>query len=147
MDRFYRGFVAGILAAIPIQAWSFFSYYVLNLEDRRLIDWAVVLIFGSAAQLTAHFILGSFMQLAWSGFRGVLFSYLLLLIGKQGLAGKAIIYSVVGAFFENTIAVLFKVPHLAETTTGTVISTLISAILWGALVAYIHNWLEERVSA
>lgn len=147
MDRFYRGFVSGILAAIPLNAWSLFSYYVLNLTDRRMLDWGAVLIFGSAPQVTAHFVFGLLMQLVWSGFRGILFAYLLLLVGREGLIGKFVIFSVIATFMEEVAATALKIPHLAETTTGTVLSTLIGATLWGVLLYYIYTWLERRVSA
>lgn len=60
-----------------------------------------------------------------------MFAFLLPVIGGRGLVGKAVIFSLILSFFEEFIVVLFKVPHLVQTTPTTLISTFIGAVLWG----------------
>lgn len=144
MDRFYRGFIAGTAAAIPLNAWSLFSYYNLKLTDRRLLDWAGMLVFGSMPKTALQVALALFMQLVYSGFRGILFAFLVPHIGSRGVVGKAVIFSVILSFAEEFIVVLFKVPNLAETSADSVISTLLGAVLWGVVLAVILRRLEPR---
>ena len=54
----------------PLNAWSLFSYYNLKLTDRRLLDWAGMLVFGSMPKTALQVALALFMQLVYSGFRG-----------------------------------------------------------------------------
>ncbi|HAN94869.1 MAG TPA: hypothetical protein DCQ17_04790, partial [Firmicutes bacterium] len=69
MDRFYRGFYGGIIAALPLNAWSLFSYYILQFTQRRMLDWAGMLVFGSLPQPRLQVSMALVMQLVWSGFR------------------------------------------------------------------------------
>jgi len=147
VDRFYRGFVAGMVAAIPLNAWSFFSYHILGLTQRRLLDWAGMMVFGVLPRTAVQVVLALFMQLVWSGLRGIFFVYLLRSIGSQGLIGKAVIFSVIVSFLEESIVVLFKVPNLVRTTTGTLISTLVGAVMWGAVLALLLRRLDTEAEA
>lgn len=137
MDRFSRGFVAGVLAAIPLNAWNLFSYYVLGLADLRLLDWAGVAVYGTIPQSSLQVASALAMQHIWSGFRGIMFSYLIPNIRSQGYIGKGVVFSLIISFFESGITVLYQVPHLALITTGTVLSAQIGSVLWGALLAYL----------
>ncbi len=142
MDKFYRGFTAGVLAAIALNAWSLFSFYVIQLTDLRMLDWAGIAIFGSIPQTGFQVVSSLLMQLIWSGFRGILFSYLFPDVKSQGYIGKAVIFSVIVAFFENIIVTLYKVPNLTELTSGTVLSSNIGAILWGILLGFLVRRLD-----
>jgi hypothetical protein len=147
VDRFYRGFVAGMVAAVPLNAWSLFSYHILGLTQRRLLDWAGMMVFGVLPRTAVQVVLALFMQLVWSGLRGIFFVYLLRSIGSQGLIGKAVIFSVIVSFLEESIVVLFKVPNLVRTTTGTLISTLVGAVMWGAVLALLLRRLDTEAEA
>jgi hypothetical protein len=143
MDKFYRGFTAGVLAAIPLNAWSFFSFYVLQLTDMRMLDWAGVAIYGSLPQTLVQVVTALALQLLWSGFRGIIFSYLIPHVTSQGYMGKAVIFSLIVSFLESAVSVLYKVPNLAETTTGTAFSALLGSLLWGVLLGYFCRLLDE----
>lgn len=143
MDKFYRGFYSGILAAIPLNAWSFFSFYVLKLTKLRMLDWAGMILFGSLPHQSFQVLSSLFMQLVWSGFRGILFSYLFSDLKTQGYLGKAVIFSLVLSFGENAIVTLYKVPHLTTLTSGTVLSADIGAAIWGLFLAYFMRRLDS----
>lgn len=146
MDRFYRGFYGGIIAALPLNAWSLFSYYILQFTQRRMLDWAGTLVFGSLPQTRLQVSMALVMQLVWSGFRGIVFAFLLPVIGGRGLVGKAVIFSLILSFFEEFIVVLFKVPHLVQTTPTTLISTFIGAVLWGVVLAFLLRRWEAQAA-
>lgn len=144
MDRFYRGLVAGVVAAIPLNAWNLLSFYVLRFTDRRMLDWSGMILYGSIPQTTFQIGLALVMQILWSGFRGVVFSHLFPHFSSQGYLGKAVFFSVFLGFLEEAIAVLYKVPNLAEMTSGTALSTILGAILWGVLLGYLVPRFARR---
>lgn len=142
MDRFYRGFVGGVLAAIPLNLWSYISFHTLDLAAFQMLDWAGVIIYGRLPQSTLEVVSSLALQLLWSGFRGVVFSYAFSDTHSQGYLGKALIFSLLLSFAESAIAVLYRVPHLSQATVGTVLSGKIGAILWGVLLGYLVRRLD-----
>ena len=128
---------AGVLASIALNAWDLFSYYVLQLADLRMLDWAGMVLYGSIPQTSFQVVSSLAMQLLWSGFRGILFSYLVPDIRSQWYVGKAIIFSLVLSFFESGVTVLYRVPHIAPSTSGTVFSDQIGSLLWGVPLGYL----------
>ena len=137
MDKFYRGFAAGVLAAVPLNLWSLFSFHILQFTDLRMHDWAGVIMYGSLPRTALQVVSSLAMQLLWSGFRGIIFLYLFPDTKSQGYLGKALIFSLLLGFAESAIGVLYKTPNLAEVTTGTVLSANIGSVLWGVLLAYL----------
>ena len=60
------------------------------------------------------------------------------------LSGESVFFSVFLGFLEEAIAVLYKVPNLAEMTSGTALSTILGAILWGVLLGYLVPRFARR---
>ncbi|NLL41791.1 MAG: hypothetical protein GX251_00455 [Firmicutes bacterium] len=143
MDKFYRGFTAGVLGAVPLNLWSLFSYHVLKLTDLRMLDWAGMAIYGTLPRTLLQVVSSLVMQLVWSGFRGILFAYLVPEVRSWGYVGKAVIFSLIVSFFEGGVAMLFKVPHLSVLSSGTVLSANLGSLLWGVLLGYFCRRLAQ----
>ncbi|QJW48495.1 hypothetical protein HA075_24190 [bacterium BFN5] len=88
-DRFYHGFVAGVIGGIVSIMVSHFSYF-LDLTILRLSDWASILMFGHEPPFNlGEQIFSIFIYIGWSGAVGSIFAYFLLLVSSRHLYLKA----------------------------------------------------------
>jgi hypothetical protein len=143
VDKFYRGFVAGVLAGIPLNAWSLFSYHILGLTDLRMLDWAGMAIYGRLPGTPLEVVPSLVMQLIWSGFRGIVFASLATDVESRGYVGQGVIFSLIFSFFEGAVSVLYRVPHLSERSSGTVLSSYLGSLLWGVLLGLLCRGLAR----
>ena len=144
MDRTMRGLYAGMLAAIPMNIWSLFSFYIMGLTDFRLLDWGSFLIFGNPPQNAVELIGGQVAQILWCGFLGILFSLIIPIITAGSLLIKGIFYGFITGFFIYVIPILLRTPILGNPTTGRVVSQALSAVIWGGSLAYALIFLNNR---
>lgn len=145
MDRFFRGLLAGMAGAIPMNIWSFISFHFVGLADRRIADWASIMLFGSPPNTLLELFLAIFAQILWSGFLGILFAYLVINITSRGYLLKGAFYGFITGFIIFSIPTVLQSPYLARTSTGTATSQLIGGVLWGVTMAYTLKWLDNRV--
>jgi len=136
-DRFERGFIAGVSGGIIMNIWSFISGYI-QFTDLRMVDWAGIMFFGHTPPFTpVESVIAFFLQLGFSGFFGVLFAYLIPMLTSKSLHFKGLVFSSAVWFFIYGITTLFRVPGLVPAPAGTVVSNLISALLFGFVTSYV----------
>ena len=143
MDRFTRGLIAGMVAGIPMNIWSLTANYI-NLSDTRLLDWGAIMIFGHYPQNTIQLITGQLAQLLWTGFVGIIFSFLVPIITSRLFLLKGAFYGFIMGFVFYAIPVLLETKYLSVTSTGTAISNAISGIIWGLTLAAVLRLLNEK---
>ncbi len=143
MDRFFRGFLAGLLAGIPMNIWSLFSYHVLHFGQRRFLDWMGIILYGNLPLTFGEQAYALFGQFFGLGVLGILYAYLLAAIGSQWYVGKAVIYSGAFSFVVYALPMLFRVPNLTEMPMNAVISNHIGALIWGIFLGYVQQRLES----
>jgi len=145
MDRTIRGLLAGMLAAIPMNIWNLFSYYILHLTDSRLLDWGSFVFLGNRPQNAAEVIIGQAVQILWCGFLGIIFSHLIPATSSRNILIKGLFYGFITSFFIDAVLILLQIPFFGNPTTGRSISQAISATIWGAALAYSLVYINRKI--
>jgi hypothetical protein len=140
-DKFMRGMIAGVLAGVVCNAFSYFSFHVLRFAALRYVDFASVVIYGRKLQQPLALVMAQLFQLGFSGFLGVLYAYLLPLMSTQYYRSKGIFYGVAVWGISYGVAHLYKLPELTITPVNTAISNNISAFIFGWVLAETYRWL------
>lgn len=146
-DRFTRGFVAGVIAAVPALLWNIISVYLLKISNLRWADFAALFILGKLQTTISEEIFCDLAALFFAGLMGVLFAYILITISSRNILLKGWIFGVSIWFFVFALTHLFRTPELALIGLGTVFSNLFGATIWGLVVGYSFGWLDGRVAS
>ncbi len=145
MDRFFRGFAAGLTGGIVMNLWSFIAHGLLNFSTRRFLDWSGVFLFGRLPRNTLEIGYALFIHLVLSGALGVVFALFIRdVTTSRGLLVKGVIFGLVIGFIFSSIPVMFGVQFLEFIPVGTTISNHVGGLLWGLVTAYSLGWLDRR---
>lgn len=144
MDRFFRGFTAGVVGGIAMNLWTLVTLNVLNWEIIRFIDWAGILIFGDLPKSHAEGLFALWMQLLWVGVLGAGFAFLIPHVTSQAYLLKGMLYGVVFGFFIYTIPTLFQMPILKEASLATALSNHIGGAIWGLVMSKTLYLLDKK---
>lgn len=144
MDRFFRGFTAGVVGGIAMNLWTLFAITVLNWEIIRFIDWAGIIIFGDLPRSFIEGLFALLMHLLWVGVLGIGFAFLIPQVTSQGYLLKGMIYGVVLGFFIYAIPTLLQTPILKETSLATVFSNHTGGAIWGLVMSQTLHVLDKR---
>lgn len=143
MDRFHRGLIAGIIAGVIMNVWSFISYYLLQFTTRKYVDWTGVILYGDLPRNIGETIYALLIHLVWTGLLGVIFAYILPRITSRGYLIKGVFFGFVTGFITYAITTLFKTPHITITPLRTVISDHIGGVIFGLVLAQMLYWLDD----
>jgi hypothetical protein len=147
VDRFFRGFTAGVVGGLAMNLWTLFAVTVLNWEIIRFIDWAGIIIFGD---LPANLMQGLFallMHLLWVGVLGIGFAFLVPHVTSQGYLLKGMIYGVVLGFIIYAIPTVLQMPILKEASMATVFSNHTGGAIWGLVMSKTLHLLDKKFAA
>ena len=144
MDRFYRGFLAGVVGGIIMNIWSFISVDLLNFSEFHFIDWAAVMTYGSPPDNFLENMMSLITHLAWTGFLGIVTAYIIPLTTSRKFLLKGVIIGFILFFILNALPVLFQTPYLHDITSETALSNAIGSILWGLGTALTLRYLDRR---
>jgi len=142
MDRFFRGFIAGVAGGIVMNVWNFFSYYVLDFAQIRYLDWASMILYGRLPHSVLDAAYALLIQILWVGLLGIIFAYFVPVITSRGYLFKGVIFGLSLAFIIYAVTSLYKVPNLTTFSSATVISNHIGGLLWGLTMAYVLHRLD-----
>lgn len=134
-DRFYYGFIAGVLAGIPMVLFNLFSYYILHFGSLRYLDWMSVLMYGHFPLSTFDTVLAQLIHFGLLGFLGLLFAYFIPLVTSKHYLFKGWVYSMAVFVVLYSLMVLYKVPGLVIVDSNTVLANLISSSIFGLCLA------------
>jgi len=144
MDRTFRGFIAGISAGLIVSIIHLPAYYWFHIIKIRFLDWAAILFMRGLPQNTAETIFAWVQQLIWDGIMGIIFALILPQISSKYYSIKGAIYGVFLSFIFCSIAIMFRLPYLAEKVPlVTVLFNELCVILWGIILAVILKKLEK----
>lgn len=73
----YQGFIAGIIAGLVLNTINFISYYLFHFAKLRYLDFAAIIIYGRKPVNTFEAVFAQLGQLAFTGFLGIVFAYLI----------------------------------------------------------------------
>lgn len=143
MDRFTRGFTAGLLAAI-IQAAIGYTTYYLNLTELLWQNFAAVMIYGREPLLLGERIFAELAVWFFSGLMGIVFAYIIANINSRNHLFKGVIFAETIWFGTFAITLLFKVPEFTIITFKTSVVNFILSAIWGILTSEILRRLSEN---
>lgn len=144
MDRFFRGFTAGVAGGIVMNLWTIFATTVLNWEIIRFIDWAGIIVFGDLPRSHAEGLISLFLQLVWVGVLGIIFAYLIPLVTSQAYLLKGLIYGIVIGFIIYAVPTLFQLPYIGKHSLATVVSNHTGGAIWGLVMAKTLYLLDKK---
>jgi len=136
-NRFDRGFIAGVIGGLVMNIWSFWAGFI-NFTELRMVDWAGIMFYGHTPPFSLiETVVAFFLQLAFSGVLGVLFTYLIPLLTSHNLYFKGLVFGSTVWFFIYAVSTLFRVPGTIPSSVGTVLSNLLAALLFGLVTSYV----------
>ncbi len=144
-DRFTRGFLAGVLGGIVMSIFDFISF-ALGIVELLYLDWAAVLIYGYRANTILETVVAQAGQLFFSGIMGIIFAYLITVVGSANYLFKGCIYGLAIFFGSYAVTLLFKVTQLIPIRVDTVLSNIVTALIYGLVLAQSLHWLEKKAA-
>lgn len=144
-DRLTRGFLAGLLGGIASLIWGIISKFIINFTDMLFGEFAAILVYGRPAVSLADNIFAQVAVFGFYGVCGIIFVFLIPLIKSENLLLKGCIWGTFIWFFSSIIALLFKVPGLAETKLNTSISQFLGGLLWGGVLAMTLRYFDKII--
>lgn len=144
MDRFFRGFVAGIIGGVVMNVWDLFSHDIIHFTKLRYLDWTGVILYGHLPQNLWEIVYALILQLVWVGVLGVIFAFLIPQVTSRGYLIKAVIYALIVGFIIYAIPALLRTPFLTVVTFSTTVSNHIGGILWSLVMVQSLRWLDRN---
>lgn len=145
-DRFVRYFIAGIISALFMNLWDYFSYYILHLSTMRLLDYASVMLLGKKVFIFWEEIFAQLTQIFFTGMMGVLFGYLITKINSKYYLFKSWLFAVSVWFVVFAIGSLFKMPYLYKVPTQTSLNNFLESSIYGLALAQTTIWLDSKLN-
>ncbi len=141
-DRISVGFISGLIAgaAMIVIDWG---GYLLGLYNERLLNWASTITLGRLPNTAFEVVFTQLEQILFSGFMGIPFAYVLLKLTSKNLLLKGWIYGVFVQEVTYALAIAFRLPNLEVHTFNATISHLLSASVYGLVLAYVLKRLDK----
>lgn len=140
-DRFTRGFVAGLISAVPLTVFNKLSKYIF--DTFSYADFAGIMILGHRPKGLAQLALALGGEFFFVSFLGGVFALLIPTLTSKNLYFKGIIFSYLVWFGSYAITLLYKVPGLETLTLKTAFSNLLGSFLWGILLPLTLSRLDK----
>jgi len=143
-DRYTNGFVAGVIAGTVMSLLNILSFK-LNFAQIRYIDFGAIITLGSQPNTFLEDIIGFSAHIAFTGLLGILFAYIIPIITSKHYLFKGVSFGIFVWFLTYTIPLLFKVPHLSKISASTALSNVITASVYGLILAYTLETIDKRI--
>ncbi len=145
-DRFVRGYLAGAVAGVIMAVLDLIPF-MLGITKVRYLDMAAVVIWGDFPKATWEEIFAQVLHIAVAGLFGIAFAYLLPRLESKYLLLKGSTYGAATWFIMHTSGSFFHVPILEKSTPETTLSHLVTATIYGLVLASVLAWLENYVKS
>jgi hypothetical protein len=142
-DRFMNGFVAGVIADLPVIVLDFLASK-LKLDKLDFKDFVSILAFAEPKPDFGESIFASIVQCLFAGVIGVAFNYFIKLVKKEYYYIKAFIFGAMIWFIIYAVDIFFKIEDRVGTDFKTSVVHYGLSILWGIITAWTIQWLEKR---
>ena len=140
-DKFYNGLLYGVLAGVILNIFNLVSYY-FDVISLRYLDWMAILLYGTKPYNALDGGFALLMQIGLCGILGVLFVYILPVIGFEHHSIKGMVFGL--SVFQTTyiVTTLFRVPELVYIPPYTAMGNSLGSALFGAILAVL---IKKRV--
>ncbi|SFH03121.1 hypothetical protein SAMN05660649_03573 [Desulfotomaculum arcticum] len=147
MDRFTKGFTAGIIGAIAMNIWDFLSFYVFRLSTDLYLDWAAILIYGQRPTTLFGTVFALAGQILFSGLMGIAVAYILTYITSRHYLIKGALIGFALNFLFYAIPIAYRMPVLSQNPAPTAFSHMVGSVLWGIVLVQVLHRLDDRPRA
>jgi hypothetical protein len=144
-DRFTRGFLSGLIAAIPSLAFAIISFS-LKWTTLRWAHFAALLIYGRKSTNLGENVFSSLAVFFFCGMLGIICAFIVPKISSTNYLLKSWVFSIAIWFFVFVVTFLFKVPGLLIIPYKTAVSNFIEATIWGLSLGYGLKWFDRRLT-
>jgi len=142
-DRIASGFIGGIIAGIAMNIIDWIGYS-LGFYNERLLDWASIAIYGHLPITNYEVVFAQLGQIFFSGFAGILFSYMLLKLTSGNYLLKGWIFGILMWFGLYATSIALRLPTLTNHDFHTSLAHFISSTVYGLVLASVLNYLDKR---
>ena len=148
MDRSFRGFIAGVVAGLVLNAFNLICYYPLHLVKIRFIDWSSIIVISGRPETLLEITESLFHQLMWDGALGTIFAHLIPQVTSRGYLLNGAFYGYILAFIFRSIVELYRVPFLTDgkVPSMTTILNTIGVLLWGLVLAAVLKKFDKTAA-
>jgi len=142
-DRFSRGFLGGLIGAIPMNiiSWGFYS---VNYSKLTFNDWAAVMVYGKTAHNLEEIIVAQIAQFLFCGLVGGIFTLIIPFLSSKSLYLKGTVYGASIWFILNGMVLLFKVKKFIPISAPTAIVQSVGSAVWGIFLVLTLIYLERH---
>jgi hypothetical protein len=144
-DRLTRGFIAGLIAGIPMNILSYI-FFRLGFTELRFVDWVYILLLERMVQPTiSSHAFALITHLMFTGILGIIFAYFIKSVSTENYYFKGWLFSVTVWFLSYLGSTLFPVFKFIITSVKTPATNLVSATVFGLVLAWALKWLDHSV--
>lgn len=145
MDKFFTGFLSGMIGGMAMDLWGFLLKDLLGIASRNYVDWTGVVIYGIMPETWNEFLFAFASHIVWTGFLGSGLAYLLPRLTLQGLRTKGALFGFLISFFIYALAILGRLPYFSKIPFATAATNALGGLLWGAITAHcLKYWLPDK---
>jgi len=141
-DWVMRGVAAGLIAGVAMTVANR-TLVALNVSEQLYAYWGYVLVSGTAFRTLSEEIAGQLVHLAFCGFVGLAFTWLVRK-EKGCYVVRAVLWSIAVWFASNAVITLFNVTLLLPVGLDTIISHLVTTVIYGLTLAKALDYLDAR---
>lgn len=143
-DRLFRGFIAGVAGGVAMNIFSLLAI-TMNWTELPFWMWAAILVLGREQIGGApETILGVIAHLMFTGFLGIIFSFLVPYIKSRGILVKGLLFSIATWFSIYGVTHLFNVQGTSPIELRTAVSNLTGAVVYGIVTAWALTYLYKK---
>lgn len=136
-DRLLRGVLAGILGEPACIVINYISQRVLHFAEHRWVEMLAYLVFGRPTKTLIDWVLAYFLCLVMGGALGFVFARFMMPRPDDGrYYFRAVALSIGFMLSSYAVGNLFKVPLITGVHPHTILTTLLSAFVWGLIIGY-----------
>lgn len=141
-SRFVRGFVAGLLAAVPSVLAGYFGRYVLHLSHNLFRNFISMLVYGRVATSTIERVFTQGIQFGFMGAIGIIIAFIVYWTGEDGVYIKSMTITAAVWFVVYVFGSAFRIPLMYHADVGTAFTHFFDALIFGAVWPLAMRWLE-----
>ncbi len=142
-DRFMNGFLAGVVANIPVFILDF-SATLLKIDKLDFLHFVSILAFGDLKPDLWESIFSFFVQSMFAGIAGAILNYFIKSVTEKYYYVKSLIFGAMLWFSIYSVDIFFKIEDRVGIDFKTAVVHYLLSIIWGILAAWMIKWLEKN---
>ncbi len=141
-DRLMNGFIAGIIGGIAGVIGGVLSK-ALGISEMTAVEFTALLLFGREIKMTGEYVWAIIAGIMFTAVFGIVFAYLILLVGSKYLFIKGAIYGFVSWYLWYSMILMTFTEQVDVVTLSTSISNAVNAMIFGLVLSVVYNYLHN----